>query len=119
MTPSKNERLEIRLDPSEQRLLEQAAAAEHLSVSAFLLRAATQRAEEVLAQRSVIHLSPQGAAALTEALARPAPSTSASLPRCGDRRRSAGLTELRRPVRVIRPRTSGGVSGNRRQATVR
>ena len=97
MTKIKDERLQIRLDPSEKRLLEQAAAAEHLSVSAFVLRAAALRAEEVLAQRSVIHLSQQGA----EALPRPSrgrlPSTSGSRPRCGDRGPSAGLTELRRP----------------------
>ena len=41
-------------------------------MSAFILRAAALRAEEVVAQRSVIHLSPRGADALTEALARPA-----------------------------------------------
>ena len=72
MTTSKDERLQIRLDSSEKRLLEQAAAAEHLSVSAFVLRAAALHAEEVLAQRGVIHLSHQGAEALTDALARPA-----------------------------------------------
>ena len=72
MTIAKDERLQIRLGPAEKRLLEQAAAAEHLSVSAFVLRAAALRAEEVVAQRSVIHLSPRGAEALTDALARPA-----------------------------------------------
>jgi uncharacterized protein (DUF1778 family) len=72
MTTTKDERLQIRLEPFEKRLLEQAAAAEHLSVSSFVLQAAALRAEEVLVQRSVIHLSPQGAEALTEALARPA-----------------------------------------------
>jgi uncharacterized protein (DUF1778 family) len=72
MTTIKDERLQIRLDPSQKRLLEQAAAAEHLSVSSFVLRAAALHAEEVLAERNVIHLSARGAAALTEALERPA-----------------------------------------------
>jgi uncharacterized protein (DUF1778 family) len=72
MAPLKDDRLQIRLDPADKRLLEQAAAADHQSVSAFVLRAAALRAEEILADRSVIRLSPQGAAALDEALARPA-----------------------------------------------
>jgi uncharacterized protein (DUF1778 family) len=72
MTTIKDERLQIRLDPSEKRLLEQAAAAEHLSVSSFVLRAAALHAEEVLAERNVIYLSARGAAALTDALERPA-----------------------------------------------
>jgi uncharacterized protein (DUF1778 family) len=72
MTTVKDERLQIRLDPAEKRLLERAAAAEHQSVSAFVLQAAAWRAEEILAQRSVIGLSQQGADALSEALARPA-----------------------------------------------
>jgi uncharacterized protein (DUF1778 family) len=72
MAPLKDDRLQIRLDPAEKRLLEQAAAADHQSVSAFVLRAAALRAEEILADRTVIRLSPQGAATLDEALARPA-----------------------------------------------
>jgi len=72
MTTIKDERLQIRLDPSEKRLLERAAAAEHQSVSSFVLRAAALRAEEILAQRSVIGLSQPGVGALSEALARPA-----------------------------------------------
>ena len=71
MTTVKDERLQIRLDPAEKRLIEQAATAAHQSVSSFVFQAAALRAEEILAQRAVIGLSPQGAAALTEALARP------------------------------------------------
>ena len=72
MTTTKDKRLQIRLEPAEKRLLERAAAAEHQSVSSFVLQAAALRAEEILAERSVIALSPAGAEALSEALARPA-----------------------------------------------
>jgi len=72
MASVKDERLQIRLDLAEKRLLERAAAAEHQSVSAFVLHAAPSRAEEILAERSVIGLSPRGAEALEQALARPA-----------------------------------------------
>jgi uncharacterized protein (DUF1778 family) len=72
MSSVKDERLQIRLDPAEKRLIEQAANAAHQSMSSFVLQAAALRAEEIFAERSVIGLSPQGAEALTEALARPA-----------------------------------------------
>ena len=71
MTSVKEERLQIRVDPSGKSLLERAAAASHLSVSAFVVQAAAARAEEVLAERSSIGLSAQAAAALGEALERP------------------------------------------------
>lgn len=68
----KEERLQIRVDPVAKRRLEQAASAAHLSVSSFVVQAAEQRADEVLADRSVIRLSPEAAAAFVEALERPA-----------------------------------------------
>lgn len=64
--------MQIRLDAAEKHLLERAAAAEHQNVSTFVLHAAASRAEEILAERSVIGLSPLGAEALEQALARPA-----------------------------------------------
>jgi uncharacterized protein (DUF1778 family) len=72
MPATKDERLQIRLNPAEKHLLERAAEAAHQNVSAFVLQAAASRAEEILAERSVIGLTPQGAAALDVALARPA-----------------------------------------------
>ncbi|HTD09313.1 MAG TPA: DUF1778 domain-containing protein [Solirubrobacteraceae bacterium] len=72
MATIKEERLQIRVDPADKSLLERAAAAAHLNVSAFVLQAAAARAEEVLAERPSIRLSARGAAAFTEALARPA-----------------------------------------------
>jgi uncharacterized protein (DUF1778 family) len=72
MTTTKADRLQIRVDPTDKSLLEQAAAAAHLNVSAFVLQAAAARAEEVLAERPSIRLNARAAAAFTEALAQPA-----------------------------------------------
>lgn len=71
MASTKVERLQIRVDPAGKSLLERAAAAAHLSVSAFVVQAASARAEEVLAERSSIQLSSEAAAAFGEALERP------------------------------------------------
>jgi uncharacterized protein (DUF1778 family) len=72
MATVKAERLQIRVDPTDKSLLERAAAASHLNVSAFVLQAAASRAEEILAERQSIRLSAQAAIALSEALERPA-----------------------------------------------
>lgn len=72
MSTVKEERLQIRVDPADKALLERAAAASHLNVSAFVVQAAASKAEEILAERSSIRLSPQAAAAFSEALERPA-----------------------------------------------
>ncbi|MFI5266460.1 MAG: DUF1778 domain-containing protein [Chloroflexota bacterium] len=71
MIAVKDERLQVRVEPKAKRRLEEAATAMHLSVSAFVLQAAELRAEEVLIERQVIHLSPEAAQAFSEALARP------------------------------------------------
>lgn len=68
----KEGRLQIRVDPADKVLLERAAAATHLNVSAFVVQAAASRAEEVLAERSSIRLSPQAAEAFSRALEQPA-----------------------------------------------
>lgn len=65
------EELQIALDESVKELLERAAAASHLSLPSFVLQAAAQRAEEVLAERATIRLSPTAAAAFTKALSAP------------------------------------------------
>ena len=72
MSTTKEERLQIRVGPSEKALLERAAAASHLNVSAFVVQAAASRAEEVLAERCSIRLSGEAATAFTQALERPA-----------------------------------------------
>ncbi len=71
MASVKEQRLQIRVDPERKQLLERAADVTHQNLSAFVLRAASQHAEEVLAERSVIQLSPQAAQAFREALAQP------------------------------------------------
>jgi uncharacterized protein (DUF1778 family) len=72
MMIAKAERLQIRVDRDDKSLLERAAAAAHLNLSAFVLQAAAARAEEVLVERRSIALSPAAAAAFNEALERPA-----------------------------------------------
>ncbi|MGH2913829.1 MAG: DUF1778 domain-containing protein [Steroidobacteraceae bacterium] len=72
MSTTKEDRLQIRVDPADKLLLERAAAASHLNVSAFVVQAAASKAEEILAERSSIRLSAQAAAAFSEALERPA-----------------------------------------------
>jgi uncharacterized protein (DUF1778 family) len=68
----KEQRLQIRVNPADKALLERAAAAAHLNVSAFVVQAAASKAEEILAERSSIRLSPDAAVAFSEALERPA-----------------------------------------------
>ena len=68
----KEQRLQIRVDPQRKHLLERAADAAHQNLSAFVLGAASRHAEEVLAERSAIELSPQAAKAFSDALAQPA-----------------------------------------------
>lgn len=72
MATVKGERLQIRVEPADKSLLERAAAAAHLNVSAFVLQAAASRAEEILAERQSIRLTPTAAVAFSEALERPA-----------------------------------------------
>lgn len=72
MASVKEGRLQIRVDPQEKQLLERAATITHQNLSAFVLRAAALRAEEILAERTVIPLSPRAAQAFSEALAQPA-----------------------------------------------
>ena len=72
MTSMTDGRLQLRVDATSKRRLEEAAAETHLSVSAFVLQAASQAADKVLAERQVIHLSPDAAAVFTEALNNPA-----------------------------------------------
>lgn len=72
MPTVKEERLQIRVDAADKLLLERAAEASHLNVSAFVVQAAAAKAEEILAERSTVRLSPEAAAAFSEALEQPA-----------------------------------------------
>ncbi len=55
-TRRKEDRLELRLEPANRRLLDEAAAASEMSTSAFVLTHATQAAREVLADRTTFVL---------------------------------------------------------------
>lgn len=72
MTVVRDDRLQVRVDATAKRRLEEAASEVHLSLSAFVLQAAQNKADDVLAERDVIRLSSNAAAAFEEALARPA-----------------------------------------------
>ena len=72
MTVTKEERLQIRVDAVEKRLLERAAEASHVSVSAFVLQSTAAQAAAVLADRRLIALGADAAAAFSEALEQPA-----------------------------------------------
>lgn len=72
MSTTKEQRLQIRVDPQRKQLLERAADAAHQNLSAFVLGAASRHAEEVLAECAVVELSPQAAQAFSDALAQPA-----------------------------------------------
>ncbi len=68
----REDRLSVRIDANAKRRLEDAASEVHLSLSAFVLQAGLQQADQVLAERELIKLSPEAAAAFTEAFVRPA-----------------------------------------------
>ena len=72
MSMTKDDRLQIRVGPAEKSLLERAAAATHVSVSAFVVQSAAARVATVLADRPLIELGSEAAAAFTEALEAPA-----------------------------------------------
>jgi uncharacterized protein (DUF1778 family) len=72
MSTIKEQRLQIRVDSQRKQLLERAADVAHQNLSTFVLGAASRHAEEVLAERPVIELSPQAAKAFSDALAQPA-----------------------------------------------
>ena len=72
--PRKNDRLELRIDPTQRRLLDEAAAASAMSTSAFVLSHATSAAQDVLADRTLFVLPSDRWDAFVELLERPARS---------------------------------------------
>lgn len=54
----KDDRLRIRVARERTRALEEAAESAHLSVSAFVLQAAEERADEILLERQLVRLAP-------------------------------------------------------------
>jgi uncharacterized protein (DUF1778 family) len=85
-TRRKEDRLELRLEPANRRLLDEAAAASAMSTSAFVLSHATAAAHQVLADRTTFVLPPERWDAFVELLARderPMPGLAAFLSRPG------------------------------------
>jgi uncharacterized protein (DUF1778 family) len=83
-TRRKEARLELRLEPANRRLLDEAAAASAMSTSAFVLSRATAAAQQVLADRTTFVLPPERWDAFIELLARdarPMPGLAALLSR--------------------------------------
>lgn len=68
---TKDERINLRVDAAQKSLLEAASDAEHTSVSAFVLSAATAAAANVLADRRAFTLDADAWKAFDEALDRP------------------------------------------------
>jgi uncharacterized protein (DUF1778 family) len=68
---AKAERLHLRVDAEQKALLEAASRAAGASVSTFVLRAATEAAADVLADRRVFVLDESVWRVFDEALARP------------------------------------------------
>ncbi len=80
----KEDRLELRLEPANRRLLDEAAAASSMSTSAFVLSHATAAAQQVLADRTTFVLPAERWDAFIELLARdarPMPGLAAFLSR--------------------------------------
>ena len=69
-TKPKAERIALRVSSEEHSLLEEASRAEERTLSAFVLDAATRRAEDVLADRRSFRLPPEQWAAFVEMLDR-------------------------------------------------
>jgi uncharacterized protein (DUF1778 family) len=81
MSAAKAERLHLRVEPEQKALLEAASSASGSTVSAFVLKVATEAAADILADRHVFVLDEAGWQAFDDALERPAGDVS-------------GLTEL-------------------------
>lgn len=79
-TLTKDTRLHIRCDQEVRRLLDKAAAYEHISVSEFVLRHAVEQARSAVQRHQSITLSEQDFVAFLDALDTP-PTPSAALQR--------------------------------------
>lgn len=70
-TEAKDERINLRLQPSTKLMLERAASFEGQSVSKFILNSALTQAEQTIKQHEVLQLNAQDAQAFFEALDQP------------------------------------------------
>jgi len=86
-TLSANERIDLRTSPEIKELIVRAASTAGLSVSAFLLGAAQERAKEILAETETITLSARDWNAFAKALdntEKPRPKLAAAMKRHRD-----------------------------------
>ena len=72
MNSAKDERLHLRVEPGQKALLEAASSAAGSTVSAFVLKVATEAAADILADRRGFVLDEAGWQVFDEALERPA-----------------------------------------------
>lgn len=72
MSGAKEERLHLRLDPEQKALLEAASSASGSTLSAFVLKVATDAAADILADRRAFVLDEDTWRAFDDALDRPA-----------------------------------------------
>ncbi|MQS07947.1 DUF1778 domain-containing protein [Streptomyces alkaliphilus] len=85
-TPPETTRLEIRIPVEVKRMIERAASACHLTMSAFILQTMKQAAEDVMARDRVTVIPPDFYEAMMAALENPAESDE-SLAEAARRRR--------------------------------
>lgn len=71
MLTNRSARLDLRVDEAEKALLVEAAALSHMSLSAFVLTAARERAESVIAERRRVVLDEETFDAFAAALDAP------------------------------------------------
>jgi uncharacterized protein (DUF1778 family) len=70
-SPSRSEKLDLRVAPDAKRMLQEAARGRHTTVSQFVLDSAIAAATEVLAERTRISLNSKDWTAFMEALDAP------------------------------------------------
>ncbi len=99
MSSPKDERLHLRLGPAEKALLEAASSASGSTVSAFVLKAATEAAADILADRRVFVLDEAAWREFDQALDGPA----ADVP---------GLSKLLSDRTVLDPREPDNQAGD-------
>lgn len=102
MSSTKAERLHLRVEPDQKALLEAASQAAGDTVSGFVLRAATDAAADILADRRVFVLDESAWQVFDQALERPA----AEVP---------GLRELLSEPTVLDRPATGSVPGQAEQ----
>lgn len=87
MAATRTSRIELRADPERERRIRYAAELEHQSVSAFVLVAAAERAEEVIASAAATVVPSEFFDQLWDALDAPAGASPALQRRARARRR--------------------------------